>query len=529
MPFQKLGLVPCPARPCIKSLEYNDVPKKKEMQADFSETPHVSLNSETWLRESPLPLTSHLTELLLSHSGLTELPPGMENMQGLLKLDLSHNLLTCLPATMASTTTISELDLSNNRFEELPPWLEQLARCSKLVLAGNPLSPAASFPKSMGISCRRIKYLQLGDLGLTSLPSPLLELKDLRHIRLSNTSNTRDRWNRLCKNLLTLPFLGSLRGLTKLEVVDTSLTLLPPLDCLTALRVLDAGTNLLSSLPSLPPSLCFLAVDNNRLLLLPSLAHLPHLKHLLASHNLISDIGQLGPSLETLDLYDNLLPSFPPSCPALVRADLGRNLLPRTELVKGWEGRYECIETGLRAWQGKTEVEDCKARVEGWGQRGQGEVVEKLIIFEEGVHTGEDFKERNFLDGLEKSLQGMDLEDLHGTLSTKSMMGGTLVDEEVEREESREDDWEEEVDVYGSPIRISLKYDLLQMDRNNFWGRGQFCPADRHPRTHNEGLEAQWKLWQELRGRTDKVTGGVGRTRVSQGVSGEEVRGQFED
>ncbi len=56
----------------------------------------------------------------------------------------------------------------------------------RLSLAGNPLGPRPALPPGLGDSCRRIKYLKLGDTGLTGLPPALLGLRDLRHLGPSN-------------------------------------------------------------------------------------------------------------------------------------------------------------------------------------------------------------------------------------------------------------------------------------------------------------------------------------------------------
>ena len=165
--------------------------------------------------------------------------------------------------------------------------------CSRLELEGNPLGPATTLPSCLASCCPRLRHLLLGSTGLVAVPPPLLCLRDLRHLDLSNHG----RPERAATNLLTIATLqpSRLQGLARLEVTATCLTHLPSLAHLPALAILQAGRNQLWQLPDLPASLVALIVPRNRLLTLPSLAHLPRLRHLLAAHNSIGYLGSVLP------------------------------------------------------------------------------------------------------------------------------------------------------------------------------------------------------------------------------------------
>ena len=214
----------------------------------FSQDSHLPSPSNLHnLLSFSLPLFK-LTVLNLSGQNMYELPSLICELPSLEILDVSNNNLTSLPDHLVSVHSLKELELSSNYLYQLPIWFGELSHCMRLGLGNNPFGPDVAFPANLGSLCRRLKYIQLNNTGLKGLPAPLLGLKDLRHLKLSNETIPENKTRLVSQtskhqslNLLTLPSLEPLQGLVKLEIVGTCLTLLPSTSSLVNLRILDCG------------------------------------------------------------------------------------------------------------------------------------------------------------------------------------------------------------------------------------------------------------------------------------------------
>jgi len=201
------------------------------------ESEHTSASMERGMGTRSVPIAIQRIQqcddgiLILSHLGLTELPPLPE---GITILRCESNQLTFLP-TLPSTLKV--LACEKNQLTSLPslPSLECLS-CSD-----NPLSSLPSLPSTLrGLTCMRN--------GLTSLPPLPSSL-----IRMCIDHN----------DITQLPELPP--HLNMLSCSYNELTSLPPLP---PLRSLFLFGNLLESLPELPSTLtcmvCVLPHNNER-------------------------------------------------------------------------------------------------------------------------------------------------------------------------------------------------------------------------------------------------------------------------
>jgi hypothetical protein len=191
----------------------------------------------------------------------------------------------------------------------------------------------------------RSTYLDLGGLGLSSLPSQIGDLPNLTKLNL--------KYN----ELTTLPpQIENLHALTNLYLYSNRITTLPPqIENLHALTELDLGDNQLNTLP--PQiwnlhALTKLNLSSNRLNTLPSqIGNLHALTNLNLSSNrldtLPSQIGNLH-ALTNLDLYSNRINTLPQEIEnlhALTELDLGENRL--TTLPQEIENLHALTELHL--------------------------------------------------------------------------------------------------------------------------------------------------------------------------------------
>jgi small GTP-binding protein len=130
------------------------------------------------------------TQLNLSYTQLTTLPPEIGQLVNLTVLKLGANQLTTLPPEIGQLVNLTVLELNGNQLTILPPEIGQLSNLTKLNLAGN---------------------------QLTTLPPEIGQLSNLTKLNLAGNQ------------LTTLsPEIGQLSNLTELNLRSNQLTTLPP-------------------------------------------------------------------------------------------------------------------------------------------------------------------------------------------------------------------------------------------------------------------------------------------------------------
>jgi len=257
---------------------------------------------------------SGVTELDLSHKGLTTLPSEIGQLDNLTHLNLSDNQLTDLPPTICKLTNLRYFDLWNNQLTDLPSVICHLKELTALNFSGNRLTPL--MPEISQL--KNLTYLNLSWNQLTDLPPAICKLTNLRDF---------DLWgNQLAK----LPQdIGQLTTLRKLNLGHNQLSILPPeLFQLTGLTELNLSRNKLNTLPPeffQMTELIRLDLNDNKLTALPpEISQLIYLEKLHLWDNqlsfLPSEIGHLK-SLAALHLYNNRLTSLPPEIGQLTKLE----------------------------------------------------------------------------------------------------------------------------------------------------------------------------------------------------------------
>ena len=244
---------------------------------------------------------TELTELILFHNGLTEIPETIGNLQKLNILNITSNPISLLPARIIELTNLEKLDISKNNILYLPENIGNLTKLTRLNASGNML---ITLPESIG-SLNQLTDLFLGYNQIDSLPTSFSDLSSLVELSLYNNK------------LEILPdSFGAFGKLIFLYLNNNQLNVLPDnFGNMSNLQILYLNNNNLTSLPE-------------------SIGNLDSLEELWLQNNefviLSDEIGSLS-SLEKLRLNDNKLEMLPDSLcniySGLVEFSVGKNYL----------------------------------------------------------------------------------------------------------------------------------------------------------------------------------------------------------
>lgn len=219
-----------------------------------------------------------------SWSRISELPPGMSQLDGLRTLELHESGLKTLPEDIGDLQQLCTLWAWNTRISSLPADFARLSQLKDLLLQDNRLGPR--IPMAI-FSLRQLSCLDLQNCGIENVSGAIGQLSALTYLDL-------------CKNRIDeLPdSIGSLSQLMTLKLWRNRIVRLPEsINKLTRLKELKVSANRLRNLPE-------------------TIGRLAQLQVLEASGNsleaLPDDIGALS-SLTDLNLARNQIRSLPAS------------------------------------------------------------------------------------------------------------------------------------------------------------------------------------------------------------------------
>jgi tetratricopeptide (TPR) repeat protein len=106
---------------------------------------------------------------------LTDLPPNVENLHYLVKLNMFNNKLATLSQSWSHLDKLISLDLGSNRLTLLPPVIGKMTELTELNLNKNLLS---GLPAEIG-NLKHLQTLTLRQNGLKSLPTEIGSLTEL--------------------------------------------------------------------------------------------------------------------------------------------------------------------------------------------------------------------------------------------------------------------------------------------------------------------------------------------------------------
>jgi len=447
----------------------------------------------------------NLARLDLSHNRLKWLDPSLSMVPLLSYLAVSHNQLITLPDNMASISTIRQLFLDNNMLTTIPCWVSKLRMCSIVSLSNNPLGDLLNILPEIGNTCRRLKYLDLSNTSISTLPTALCELLDLRHLNLSNEKHGGvTTLSPHMNSLVSLPSqFSNLVGLVKFQAVGVNLSELPDsFHLLINLEIIDISNNSIMWLPtslSLLPKLKLVNISRNIICLLPlKLDELPSLEHLLASSNRISELPdklEFSDKLVTLDMYDNMLTEVKDMLimSGIVRCDFALNLFNIEQFDEHILDVYRSKEKKLRQWKDD--------------DLGEGHV----CSIPDGLQRSERFKEMDTDSSAEEpepwygyykiyedeNREELEEEEMYKDFDTVSIVNQ---ESEVGKPTEEEENWALEEDIYDLPNKFFYRHNLKNMHLEDFWGKHQFCPSDQHAQPRDEKIleiiEKEKKMWQ---------------------------------
>ena len=239
-------------------------------------------------------LSNDATSLNLSNLGLDDLPPSVQRLSSLQRLELRENSLTTLPDWIADLKQLVLLDVSRNRLLDLPEALNKLTRLQSLKASSVHLKAPPEWISNL----TQLKHLDLSRSHLTDLPEALGELKRLQLLNVSA-----NQLSRVPKSI------GRLNRLEELLLFGNSLEKLPDsLGQCARLRCLSLSNNQLASLPASLAALTELQelhLAANALSEFPeSLTGLSKLRVLTLGHNDIETLPESMGRLRNLECLD---------------------------------------------------------------------------------------------------------------------------------------------------------------------------------------------------------------------------------
>jgi len=351
--------------------------------------------------------------LKLSEQGAVTFPIEVLRVGDLTEVLLAHNQIENLPPEIGQLTMMRRLNLEDNRLEHLCP---EIGRCAALVDLRLDENRLAELPREVG-ALTQLKYLDMSNNELAAVPEELrgcgeLEMLGLRHNLITEVGEWISQMSSLTLLNLTgnpipaLPFtIADLSKLTDLKVSKQDVQFPPPdvlnsglgpmqeylrrlsdskrlkkadldgipmqsFSChesfacfgLTSLSLRMCRVEIVSSNISLLAGLLLLDLSDNRLTALPAtIAELTSLQELIIDRNMLGglddSIGACA-ALRVLSLTDNLVSALPSSlghCTKLASLRVSGNPVhsppdvlirkrPLPWLLRYLRARHACLE-----------------------------------------------------------------------------------------------------------------------------------------------------------------------------------------
>jgi internalin A len=316
----------------LENLEFLDISRTKlsTFPACIGDFPHLTGVTARELRLTEVPSCIErlggLASLDLSENAIGVLPDWLGKLADLRRLKLHNNQLREVPDCIKSLTRLQEIQFSANKIARLPGWLRNIVSLTSLFVSTNELGEVPDFG-----DLRRLEFLDLGNCGLTEVPSWVAGLRGLNYLGLSrNDISELPVWIGRLSGLHTLDLqsnkltnlpvqLGKLSGLTSLYLSGSDLGYVPEsIANLSSLEYLLLGDSNILRLPNWIGGLkrlTWLNFSNNEISVLPeSLRNLSRLSHITLYGNKIEVLPEWFCTLRALtlvDLDDNHIASIP--------------------------------------------------------------------------------------------------------------------------------------------------------------------------------------------------------------------------
>ncbi|XP_066490091.1 leucine-rich repeat serine/threonine-protein kinase 2 isoform X1 [Tiliqua scincoides] len=197
------------------------------------------------------------------------------------KLELHQNTLSHISEQLCETLKcLTYLDLHSNHFSSFPAYLLRMPRIEHLDVSRNDIGPSIVLDSKT--VCTTLKLLNLAYNQLSSIPEFLPSVaENLEHLILEGNK---------------LPGISAPICLKELKVLNISKNAVAFLienclmECL-KLEMLNAGMNLLDSIPDLPSNITTLKLSQNNFTSIPeAILRLPHLRSIDLSNNEIINL-----------------------------------------------------------------------------------------------------------------------------------------------------------------------------------------------------------------------------------------------
>jgi leucine-rich repeat protein SHOC2 len=297
------------ANPVSLDLGWNNLTALPPQIQQLKNLKRIDLNGNPLSQEAiALLCTScpQLEEIYLYDNNLTALPPQIELLKNLKKINLSVNPLSqdAIALLCKACPRLEEIDFRYNELTALPAQMELLKNLKKISLNFNRLSQEAI--ALLCHACPQLEEIDFSYNELTALPPQIEQLKNLKNINLTGNNLPQNAIAQLC---VSCP---------QLEEIDLSyndLTALPPqIELLKKLKKLDLrGNNLSQEALALLCTVCpqleeIILCNNNLTALPPQIELLKNLKKLKLNNNYLSPeaIAQLRQALPQTKIKDLL-------------------------------------------------------------------------------------------------------------------------------------------------------------------------------------------------------------------------------